>query len=75
MPNRRWRGSDLSPERPRYAAGGASGIRRFRPLWSLRPVPMHSRQTTHLASWPGSAAADGVQPAPAHVGHRSASAM
>jgi hypothetical protein len=46
----------------------------LRPCWSLRPVPMHSRHTTHLPS--ASASADHhVQPAPWHNWQRSFSTI
>jgi hypothetical protein len=56
--------------------GASAGLTRLRPFWSLRPVPMHSRQTTHLPSWSGAVPADHqVHPDPAQTGHRSFSAI
>jgi hypothetical protein len=52
------------------AGQSPSGILRLRPVWSARPVPMHSRQTTHLAP-PGAPEVDGTQPTPSHVVHWS----
>jgi hypothetical protein len=55
-----------------YAPATSSGLSRLRPLWSVRPVPMHSRHTIHL---PSGSASNHVQPAPAQVEHRSFSGI
>ncbi len=56
--------------------GASVGFCRLRPFLSVRPVPMHTRQTTHLPSAAGSPPPDHqVQPDPLQVEHRSFSAI
>lgn len=56
--------------------GGSVGFCRLRPFWSVRPVPMHSRHTTHLPSCGGSTTgAHQVHPDPLHIEHRAFSGI
>src|SRR5271154_689571 len=66
-----------APSAREHQPGGSTGTRRLRPLWSARPVPMHSRHTIHLPFSAGVAPSlvHHVHPAPLHAEHRSFSSI
>src|SRR5205823_2408054 len=51
------------------------GFDRLRPFMSVRPVPLHSRHTTHLADGGTSSTGHKVHPDPLQLEQRSFSAM